>query len=173
MDKVFLGKKENTVIAPVTLLFLNYENANLEELTNQVTPTGFLFGQIFHIDNLFLRIIKFIRYVNLTIQKKLNFFFFKLIYSVPRQYLFSNLIHEEVEQRIFTRMFIFINHNKFPAIIIASEELSGASFGDRVPHSPHLLKLHPDLVKRFGNDGDENIFHQPGQEKYHCTGKNH
>lgn len=33
--------------------------------------------------------------------------------------------------------------------------------------APHLLKLHSDFVESFCNDGDENVFHQPGQKEYH------
>lgn len=37
------------------------------------------------------------------------------------------------------------------------------------PNSPHLLKLHPDLIERFRNNSNEHVFHQPCQEENHCT----
>ena len=36
-----------------------------------------------------------------------------------------------------------------------------------LPISPYLLELDPDLIECFGDDGDENILHHPGQEEDH------
>lgn len=68
-------------------------------------------------------------------------------------------------------MFVFINSDQSPSVVISSEELSGAPLRDSVPQPPHLLELHPYLVERLGYHGYENVLDQPRQEEDHRTAK--
>lgn len=39
--------------------------------------------------------------------------------------------------------------------------------------APHLLELHSDLVECLGDDGYENVFHQPGEKEDHSAEVEH
>lgn len=41
-------------------------------------------------------------------------------------------------------------------------DLRRRTVADLTPNAPHLLELHSDFVEGFCNDGDEDVFHQPG-----------
>lgn len=66
-------------------------------------------------------------------------------------------------------MFILVNSDELPAVIIASKELRGAAFSDGVPHAPHLLELDPYLVESLRYYCYEHVLHQPSQEEDHSA----
>ena len=58
----------------------------------------------------------------------------------------------------------------FPSLLsplVPLQHLRGGLALDLLPLPPHLLELNPDLVERLGDDGDEHVLDQPGDEEDH------
>lgn len=60
---------------------------------------------------------------------------------------------------------IVVDLDQTPAVRIASQYLRNHFGCDGLSGAPHLLELYSNLVERFGDYGNENVFHQPGKKE--------
>lgn len=62
---------------------------------------------------------------------------------------------------------VLVDRYQLPSAIVADQHVRCAAALNMPSNSPHLLKLHSNLVEGLGDDSNENVLDQPGEEEDH------